>query len=76
VYARLNSLQAKKDILNAKIEQELTRPLPCTLRLQALKRQRLRLEDKMAQLNRLPGKEESQQVQACLTAVEPVTEQA
>jgi len=43
--ARLRSLQAKRAIVNAKIEAELTRPIPCNLHLQRLKRQRLRLKD-------------------------------
>jgi len=34
--------------LNAKIQQQLRRPSPCWLRLQALKRQRLRVEDKIS----------------------------
>ncbi|MEM7774111.1 MAG: YdcH family protein [Pseudomonadota bacterium] len=47
MHARLKSLQAKTDILNAKIQQELTRPYPCSLRLQALKRKRLRMKDEI-----------------------------
>jgi hypothetical protein len=49
---RLTPLQAKRDILNAKIKQELARPSPCSLRLQALKRQRLRIKDRMAEFSR------------------------
>lgn len=50
--ALLTSLQAKRDILKAKIEQEASRPNPCSLRLQALKRQRLRLKDRLVALTR------------------------
>lgn len=45
MYARLRSLQAKRAIVNAKIDHELSRPTPCNLRLQTLKRQRVRLKD-------------------------------
>ncbi len=47
--ARIEALQLKRDILSAKIQQEASRPWPDALRLQLLKRQRLRLKDKMVQ---------------------------
>lgn len=50
--ARLTSLHAKHDILNAKISQEASRPNPCSLRLQALKRQRLRIKDRISAMSR------------------------
>jgi hypothetical protein len=50
--ARIEALQAKRDILNAKIQQEASRPYPDSLRVQLLKRQRLRLKDKMVQESR------------------------
>jgi hypothetical protein len=51
--ARIEALQAKRDILNAKIQHEASRPYPDSLRLHLLKRQRLRLKDKMVQESRL-----------------------
>lgn len=48
MHRRLESLQTKKEILDAKIDREHARPRPDTLRLQSLKRQRLKLKDRMS----------------------------
>ncbi len=45
MFNRIEALVAKKDILEARIEQESSRPQPDALRLQLLKRLRLRLKD-------------------------------
>ena len=50
---RIAALRAKKDILQAKIEQEASRPQPDSVRLQLLKRQRLRLKDQIAHASRI-----------------------
>ena len=60
--ARIEALQAKRDILNAKIQQEASRPYPDSLRLQVLKRQRLRLKDKVVQESRLTDRSVGQQL--------------
>ena len=60
--ARIEALQAKRDILNAKIQQEASRPYPDSLRLQLLKRQRLRLKDKMVQETRFTDRSVGQQL--------------
>lgn len=44
---RLHALARKRDALNMRIHDELRRPAPCTLRLQTLKRMRLRLKDQV-----------------------------
>ena len=62
--ARLKSLQATRDILNAKIQQELVRPQPCSLRLQALKRRRLLLKDKIVRMSRMFDNLTNQQLRA------------
>ncbi len=53
MFKRLAALRAKKDILTAKIQQEASRPQPDSVRLQLLKRQRLRLKDRIAHAARL-----------------------
>lgn len=52
MHARLKSLQSQREIINAKIDRELSSPRPCDLRLQALKRQRLQLKDTIHRLVR------------------------
>lgn len=42
---RIEALEAKKDIIDTRIEQEHSRPQPDTIRLQSLKRMRLQLKD-------------------------------
>lgn len=50
--ARLRSLCAKKDIVEARIQHESGRPKPDMLQLRLLKAQKLRLKDRIAQLER------------------------
>ena len=50
MHRRLVALQARKEIVDARIEKEHRRPRPDTLRLQALKRRRLELKDRIALL--------------------------
>ena len=50
--ARLMSLRAKKDIVEARIQHESARLRPDTLQLRLLKAQKLRLKDRIAQLER------------------------
>lgn len=47
---RIEALEAKKGILEARIEQEHSRPQPDTIRLQSLKRMRLRLKDDIVRM--------------------------
>lgn len=41
------ALVARKTAIEAEIDSELRRPLPCTLALQKLRRKRLRLKDRI-----------------------------
>ena len=50
--ARLRSLRAKKGILEARIQHEIARPKPDILQLRLLKAQRLRLKDRITQIER------------------------
>lgn len=52
MFARLNALKTRKGIIDAKIQQEAGRPQPDMLRLQSLKRQRLRVKDRIVELGR------------------------
>ena len=52
MFGHIKALQAKLDILNAKIDQEALRPLPDSLKLQALKRKRVLLNDKILKASR------------------------
>ena len=47
---RIEALEAKKDILDARIQQEHGRPQPDSIRLQSLKRMRLRLKDDLVRI--------------------------
>ena len=49
---RIEALEAKKDILDARIQQEHSRPQPDSIRLQSLKRMRLRLKDDLVRIQR------------------------
>lgn len=48
--SRVAALLQRKSSLEASIDAELKRPAPCSLRLQALKRQRLMLKDAVARM--------------------------
>ncbi len=48
MYARLNALKVRHDILESKIQGEMSRPRPDDLRLRLLKRMKLKLRDEMA----------------------------
>jgi len=48
IHALRESLKGKIDEANKQIAEELKRPLPDSLRLQMLRRQRLRSEDRLA----------------------------
>jgi len=45
---RLSSLKKKFTVLNELIQKEMSRPLPDSLRLSTLKRQRLYLEEQLS----------------------------
>lgn len=49
---RIDSLKAKHAALEAAIHEEETRPLPDATRLHELKRQKLKIKDEIAQMNR------------------------
>ena len=51
----VETLQAQHQDLEQQIVRELGRPVPDELRIQELKRQKLRLKDQMAQLARIPA---------------------
>lgn len=50
---RLVSLRKGHRAVKARISDELKRPVPCSLALQALKRQRLRIKDEIARCGSL-----------------------
>lgn len=56
---RLASLRRGHQAVKARISNELKRPVPCSLALQALKRQRLRLKDEMARCGDMLGRAET-----------------
>jgi hypothetical protein len=45
--SHISALQAKRDALKAKIQTELSRPLPDTIQLAMLKKQKLRLKEEL-----------------------------
>ena len=49
----LTALQARKAVIEQRIEDELRRPMPCNLRLGTLKKLKLQLRDQMQSLERL-----------------------
>jgi len=49
---RLDTLKAKHAALDAAIEEENHRPLPDTTKIHDLKRQKLKIKDEMAQIDR------------------------
>ncbi|MCK5933313.1 Protein of unknown function [Fulvimarina manganoxydans] len=49
----LTALQARKAVIEQRIEDELRRPMPCSLRLGTLKKLKLQLRDQMQSLERL-----------------------
>ena len=51
----VETLQAQHQDLEQQIVRELGRPVPDELRIQELRRQKLRLKDQMAQLARIPA---------------------
>lgn len=59
MYARLNALKVRHDILESKIHGEMSRPRPDDLRLRLLKRMKLKLRDEMAGIERLLFSKES-----------------
>jgi len=61
---RLNSLKAQKGRIDQEIDSEMSRPYPDGLRLQRLKRQRLRLKDMMFRIGRLMARGRSDGVPA------------
>ncbi|MGB8622358.1 MAG: YdcH family protein [Paracoccaceae bacterium] len=48
--ARATALSARKHRLDAEIEAEMQRPVPCHLQLGKLKRSKLRLKDEIAEI--------------------------
>ncbi len=50
IAARLAAMLVKKERVNAEILAEMTRPAPCGLRLQEMKRRRLALKDAVRRL--------------------------
>ncbi|SFQ73762.1 YdcH family protein [Donghicola eburneus] len=62
--ARLAKLRSKHGTLKALIARELKRPVPCSVTLQTLKRQRLRIKDEMVRcVSRLQGARSSGRLQ-------------
>ena len=59
MYARLKALKVRHDILESKIQGEMSRPRPDDLRLRLLKRMKLKLRDEMAGIEKLLFSEES-----------------
>ncbi|HUI16092.1 MAG TPA: YdcH family protein [Alphaproteobacteria bacterium] len=49
---RIDSLKAKHAALDAAIEEENNRPLPDATKIHDLKRQKLKIKDEMAQIDR------------------------
>jgi hypothetical protein len=47
---RLRSLVRKRANLNDRIQDELSRPAPCTIRVRTLKRLRVRLKDQLGMI--------------------------
>ncbi|MCB1425096.1 MAG: DUF465 domain-containing protein [Zhengella sp.] len=57
MWNHLNALWSRHSILEAKIQQEQTRPMPDSLRIQALKKLRLRIRERIEGVEaRLKGK--------------------
>lgn len=50
---RLVALRRRHQVIKAKIAEELRRPMPCSMMLQRLKRQRLAIKDQIARFDRL-----------------------
>ena len=48
VSSRLNALQSKHAGIEARLRDEMTRPVPDTATIQALKKQKLRLKEEIA----------------------------
>lgn len=48
--ARANALATRKHRLDAEIDAEMLRPVPCHLQLGKLKRSKLRLKDEIAEI--------------------------
>ena len=47
---RLKSLVRKRATLNERIQDELRRPAPCTIRVRTLKRLRVRIKDQLGMI--------------------------
>ena len=47
---RLKSLVRKRATLNERIQDELSRPAPCTIRVRTLKRLRVRIKDQLSMI--------------------------
>lgn len=50
MYARLNALKFRHDILESKIQGEMSRPRPDDIRLKLLKSMKLKLRDEIASI--------------------------
>ena len=53
IMVRIENLRRRRRDLTARIYDELRRPAPCSMTLQALKRERLRLKDEIARFDGL-----------------------
>lgn len=53
--AKVAQLRRRRHQLAEQIDEELLRPMPCSVTLQSLKRQRLRLKDQIAYYTALSG---------------------
>ncbi|WP_254702454.1 YdcH family protein [Roseivivax sp. THAF197b] len=53
IMARVDNLRRRRRELAARVYAELRRPAPCSLTLQALKRERLRLKDEISRFDGL-----------------------
>ena len=53
VSVRLISLRRRHQVIKAKIAEELRRPMPCSMMLQRLKRQRLAVKDQITRFDGL-----------------------
>ncbi|MBJ3764589.1 YdcH family protein [Maribius pontilimi] len=53
IMARVENLHRRRGELSARIYAELRRPAPCSMTLQTLKRERLRLKDEIARFDGL-----------------------
>lgn len=51
VSVRLISLRRRHQVIKAKIAEELRRPMPCSMMLQRLKRQRLAIKDQITRFD-------------------------